>query len=187
VTTQIALLRAVNVGGHGKVAMADLRTLLERLGMHDVRSVLHAGSFVFSAQDAGGQLEDRLERAALDRLDLRTDAVVRSVDECGAVVDENPFATEAERDPSHLIVVFLKRAPAAGAFETLRGAVKGRETVHGSGRHLYVTYPDGIGDSRLTGTLIESKLGVRGTARNWNTVRKLHELGREAANRPAAS
>ena len=184
-TTQIALLRAINVGGHGKIAMADLRALLEQLGMHDVRSVLHAGSFVFSADSTGVELEDRLERAAFDRLDLRTDVVVRNVGEWATVVGGNPFALEAERDPGHLIVVFLKREPAAGALETLRSAVKGRETMHGAGRHLYVTYPDGIGDSRLTGTLIESKLGVRGTARNWNTVRKLDELARQAG--PKAS
>ncbi len=162
--------------------MADLRALLERLGMHDVRSVLQTGNLVFSATEgAGGELEGVLERAALDRLALRTDVLVRDVAEWNTVIGSNPFPVEAERDPSHLVVVFLKSAPAKGAIEILRQAVKGREIVHGADRHLYVTYPDGIGDSRLTGTLIEAKLGVRGTARNWNTVRKLYEIGRGAA------
>ena len=184
--TQIAVLRAINVGGHGKASMADLRSLLERVGMQDVRSVLQTGNFVFASSRTGVALEKLLEREALEALDLRTDVMVRDVAEWTRVVDENPFALEAERDPSHLVVVFLNSAPADGAVEVLRRAVKGREIVRGAGRHLYVTYPDGIGDSRLTHAVIEAKLGVRGTARNWNTVRKLHELGRTASGGPGA-
>ena len=67
----------------------------------------------------------------------------------------------------------LKTAPPAKKVEALRAAVRGRETMRCEGKELYVVYPDGIGRSKLTGTLIESKLGTRGTARNWNTVLKL--------------
>ena len=174
------MLRAINVGGHGKASMADLRSLFERAGMRDVRSILHAGSFVFASSRSGLALETLLERNAREGLDLRTDVMVRDVAEWTRVVEENPFVPEAEHDPSHLVVIFLKHAPAEGAVELLRQTVKGRERMSGIGRHLYVTYPDGIGDSRLTGTVIEAKLAVRGTARNWNTVRKLHEIGRDA-------
>jgi uncharacterized protein (DUF1697 family) len=62
---------------------------------------------------------------------------------------------------------------------TLRASIKGRETIHGNGKHLYIVYPDGIGTSKLTGTAIERALGVRGTARNWNTVLKLLALSQK--------
>ncbi|MFI5267588.1 MAG: DUF1697 domain-containing protein, partial [Chloroflexota bacterium] len=116
-----------------------------------------------------------LEEAA-KRLDLRTDFFVRSVDEWAGVIAGNPFLDEAERDPSHLVVLFLKAAPDASAVEALRAAVVGPEVIRAERRQLYITYPEGIGRSKLTNTLIERKLGTRGTGRNWNTVLKLKEL-----------
>jgi uncharacterized protein (DUF1697 family) len=91
-------------------------------------------------------------------------------------VARNPFPAEAERDPAHLTVVFLKDAPKAKAVEALAAAIRGREVIQADGRHLYAYYPDGVGRSKLTHALIESKLGTRGTARNWNTVLKLAQL-----------
>jgi uncharacterized protein (DUF1697 family) len=70
----------------------------------------------------------------------------------------------------------LKSAPAEGGLAALRAAIAGKEQVELIGRNLYLTYPDGIGDSELTTTVIERRLGVRGTARNWNTTLKLGEL-----------
>jgi uncharacterized protein (DUF1697 family) len=70
----------------------------------------------------------------------------------------------------------LKQAPDAGAVEALQAAITGREVVRAVGRQAYITYPDGIGDSRLTINVIEKKLGSRGTGRNWNTVLKLGTL-----------
>jgi uncharacterized protein (DUF1697 family) len=77
--------------------------------------------------------------------------------------------------------MFLKSAPAAPAVEALRAAVPGPEVIRAGGRHLYISYPDGQGRSKLTGALIEKKLGTVGTARNWNTVLKLGALAGEYA------
>jgi len=171
--TYIALLRGVNVAGHRNVAMADLRALLAELGFANPRSVLQTGNLVFAARGSTGTLESRLEREAAARLGLHTDFVVRDEGEWSAVVSGNPFPQMAANDPAHLVVMFLKKAPAAGAVEALRAAISGRETVAAAGRELYVCYPDGIGRSRLSGTVIEKTLGTRGTARNWNTVLRL--------------
>jgi uncharacterized protein (DUF1697 family) len=73
----------------------------------------------------------------------------------------------------------LKKAPTAKAVETLRAAITGPEIIDAVGRHAYIVYPAGIGRSRLTNSLIDSKLGTRGTGRNWNTVLKLAELAQE--------
>ncbi|MBM2812150.1 MAG: hypothetical protein HW416_2909 [Chloroflexi bacterium] len=170
----VALLRGINVGGHAQVAMADLRNLLTGLGFGDVRSLLQSGNLVFrSDAQPGANIERLLEREAASRLDLRTDFLVRTADEWTKVVSSNPFAEIAERDPSHLVVMFLKAAPDEAAVDALRAAVVGREEVRAVGSQAYVTYPDGIGRSRLTIAVIESKLGTRGTGRNWNTVLKL--------------
>jgi len=177
VSVHIALLRGVNVGGHGKVAMADVRALFEQLGFRGARTLLQSGNVVFScAAKTDAELETRLEKEALKRLGLRTQFVVRSVDEFAEVIARNPFPNEAKREPSLVHVMFLKSAPQAAAVAALSAAVTGPEVIRAGARHLYITYPDGAGRSKLTGTLIEKKLGTSGTARNWNTVLKLAAL-----------
>ncbi len=176
-SVHIALLRGINVGGHAMVSMADVRAFLAELGFRDVRTLLQSGNAVFSGSARGGAaLEARLEKAAAERLGLRPAFLVRSVEEWADVIARNPFPNEAQRDPGRLQVMFLKSAPAAPAVAALQAAVTGPEVIRAGTRHLYITYPDGMGRSKLTGALIEKKLATTGTARNWNTVLKLAEL-----------
>ena len=173
----IALLRAVNVAGHGMVAMADLRGLLTRLGCTDVQSVLQSGNVVFrSRKKTCASLERLLEAEAATQLEPRTDFFVRDPAEWAALLAHNPFREQAERDPGHLVVAFFKDAPSAKAVTALEAAITGREVLHAEGRHAYMVYPDGIGPSKLTTALIEKTLGTRTTGRNWNTVRRLGVL-----------
>lgn len=170
----VALLRGINVGGHNKVAMSDLRALLDDLGFTGVKSLLQSGNLVFqSKQRTDAALERLLEAETAKRLELSADYIVRTAVQWAKVVAGNPFPKEAQSDPSHLVVVFLKTAPSAKSVDTLRAAIQGPEILRCQGKELYVVYPAGIGRSKLTGSLIEAKLGTRGTARNWNTVLKL--------------
>lgn len=173
-TTHLALIRGINVGGHKPVAMADLRELLARLGFNDVRSLLQSGNLVFrSATRSSARLERLLEVEASKQLALQADFFVRTAEEWQDVIAHNPLRKEAARDPSHLVVVFLKGAPGTTDVKALQVAITGPEIVRVDGRQAYIFYPNGIGRSRLTNTLIEMKLGTRGTGRNWNTVAKL--------------
>src|SRR6266571_4588745 len=173
-TLYIALLRAVNLAGYKQVAMADLRDLLTKLGFADVRSLLQSGNLAFRGKArATAPLERLLEGETKKRLALETDFFVRTAEEWKEIIADNPFPKEAESDPSHLVVFFLKGTADAEHVKVLQAAIKGRETVRGEGRQAYIFYPDGIGRSRLTVALIEKKLGTRATGRNWNTVLKL--------------
>ena len=175
--THIALLRAINVGGTKKIAMAELRDFMAALGFQDVRSLLQTGNLVFRSEArTNADLERVLETEAKKRLDLDTDFFVRDRKEWDAVIARNPFPDEAESDPSHLVVMLLKGAPAAAAVKALQAAIQGPELVRADGKRLYVVYPAGIGRSRLTNKLIEDKLGTRATGRNWNTVLKIAAL-----------
>ena len=175
-TTHIGLLRAVNVAGQNMVGMAALRSLLEELGMRDVRSLLQSGNVVFRSDMGGARLESLLESGARKRLGLETEFFVRSAAEWRAAIAGNPFRAEARRDPGRLVLMCLKEAPERKDVAALQKAITGREVVRAKGRHAYIVYPDGQGRSRLTVVLIERKLGTSGTARNWNTVVKLGAL-----------
>jgi uncharacterized protein (DUF1697 family) len=94
------------------------------------------------------------------------------------LIAANPFPVEARSDPSHLVAMCLKTGPDVAAVKALQAAIKGPELVRAGRRHIYITYPAGIGRSRLTATVIEKALGTAGTARNWNTVLKLAMLAK---------
>ena len=178
-TTYIALLRGVNVGGHNMVAMQELRKLCERLGLENATTLLQSGNLVFqSASRDASALEARLEQETAKRLGVKPSYFVRTADEWATLVKRNPFREEAERDPGHLLAVLMKHQPDAGAIKALRAAIVDRELVEAHGRDGYFFYPDGVGRSKLTPNLIERHLGGAGTARNWNTVLKLLALTR---------
>ncbi|MGH6977413.1 MAG: DUF1697 domain-containing protein [Stellaceae bacterium] len=175
-TIHIALLRAVNVGGR-TIAMAELKAMITALGFTNARTLLQSGNVVFdSAGKTGAALETLLEAETEKRLKLHADYLVRTIEEWRAIVANNPFLREAKNDPSHLLAIPLKSAPKRTDLAALNAAIKGRETVRAKGRELYAVYPDGIGRSKLTIALIEKKLNMRGTGRNWNTMRKLLEM-----------
>ena len=136
-TTHIGLLRGINVGGHKPVGMSDLRSLLEDLGFDDVRSLLQTGNLVFrSGSKAGAHLERLLETEAEKRLGLSTAFLVRTANEWDAIIKSNPFPDEAQSDPAHLVVLFLKDAPPPGGVKALEAEIKGPEIIRADGKQL---------------------------------------------------
>jgi uncharacterized protein (DUF1697 family) len=169
----VALLRAVNVAGKS-LAMSALRDYAAALGLDDPRTLLQSGNLIFrSTGKKPVELERLLEREAEKRLRVVTDFLVRSERELAAIIANNPFPTAARRDPARLQVMFLRQEPAADAVAALRTSIVGRESIAADARQLYIVYPDGVGRSKLTTSLIEKKLATRGTCRNWNTLVKL--------------
>ena len=167
-----AFLRGINVGGNKKVAMPALKTFFEDLGFTDVKTLLQSGNVVFRGKSKNdSQLEALLEKEAQKRLKLESDFFVRTPEDLDRVVRNNPFPREAERDPSHLLVLFLKTAAEQKHIDELAAAIVGPELVEGVGRETYIYYGEGMGRSRLTNAVIEKRIG-RATGRNWNTVRK---------------
>jgi uncharacterized protein (DUF1697 family) len=170
----VALLRAVNLGPHNKISMANLKAVAEAAGLEAPRTLLQSGNLVFESKPKSSPaLEKLLEDALAKQLGLETPVLVRSASEWRATLEANPFEREAKSDPSHLLVMPLKQKLEKSAFADLVKAIVGRERAKSVGQTLYLVYPDGIGTSKLTAALIEKKLGVSGTARNWNTAQKL--------------
>ncbi len=122
--------------------MGDLRALAASLGYGNVRSFLQTGNLVFDGEgERSVEVERRLAKAVSRRLGLETECFVRTSPEWDAVIEANPLAEAAVRDPSHLLVVFLKESPTAPAVKALRSAVTGPEVIEVGGREAYVAYP----------------------------------------------
>jgi uncharacterized protein (DUF1697 family) len=173
----IALVRAINVGGTGLIAMADLRAFFEKLGFAGAQTLLQTGNVVFqTAAKPTTALETLLETEAAQRLGLNTVFMVRTAQEWSALIAANPFRAAAKQDPARLLLMFLKDEPPAAKQRSLQSLIKGRETARVKGKVAYVTYPDGMGKSKFTGAVLERALGTKSTGRNWNTVMKIAEL-----------
>ncbi len=176
-TAFVALLRAVNLGSHNQVKMAELRDLCSRLELAEARTLLQSGNVVFRGTSRScAALERTLEAALEKQLGVSTGFFVRTAKEWDELVAANPFPGEAERDPGHLLALVLKGAPKPDDMKALQAGIKGPELIRAAGRTVYAYYPTGVGTSRLTNAVIEKRLGTSSTGRNWNTVLKLQAL-----------
>ena len=174
-TRYIALLRGINVGGNNMVRMTDLRTLLSKMGFEDVQTLLQSGNVVFTGpKKSPAALERELEEALEKGMKVKVDVHVRTADEWRTVIDANPFAAEAKKDPARFVVTCYKSPLDPAKVKAARAAITGREKLRADGRHLYMTFPDGQGNSKAA-IVVGRMLGM-GTARNWNTVLKLAAL-----------
>ncbi len=182
--THVALLRGINVGGGGKVPMAELRALVTKLGHRDVATYIQSGNIVFTpAGDDDAALAAELTKAISAEFGVRTSVVVLSRSELAAVIDANPYPDEPEKRFVH--GVFLAAEPDNAARQRVADAVaavaaKGsRDEATYVGKTLYLHTPDGFGTSELAKELTmkqKTKPPATGTARNWNTVLKLLAL-----------
>ena len=170
----VAFVRGINVGGNKLVRMADLRAMAESMGLQAPQTLLNSGNLTFEAKGKDTKVLERTLAAEAEKsLDATLQFFVRAHDELLEAVRQNPFPDEADSDPGHLIVFFMRERLDASRVEDLKKAIVGREKVASAGRHLYAYYPDGVGKSKMAHGLVERKLGQQGTGRNWNTVRKL--------------
>jgi uncharacterized protein (DUF1697 family) len=179
----IALLRGINVGGNKTIQMARLKTVLEELGFENVKTHLNSGNVVFITKEkSAAKLTKTIEAAIEKEFGFRPTVVLRTVAELSKILAKNPFTEMAESDPSHLLVITLAGKPHADAKARLAKAYQGPEEIKIAGENVYLTYPNGIGRSKLTNMVLEKHLGVAGTARNWNTLAKLSEIAEAMAS-----
>jgi uncharacterized protein (DUF1697 family) len=162
----IALLRAVNVGGTGKLPMTDLKAMCEDAGFTDVRTYIASGNVVFKSKASAARVKVRLEGRLKAYAGKPIGVAVRTAQELAAVLEANPFPKAA---PNRTVVVFLDAPPPKDALKHATGR-KNEEMALGT-REIFVHYGDGMGTSKLRIPAAKS-----GTARNMNTVAKLAEM-----------
>lgn len=161
--TYIALLRAVNVGGTGKLPMGTLVKMCGALGFEQARTYIASGNAVFSSRLRERKIKALLEGRLADYAGKPVGVLVRTVEEMAAVLAGNPFRAVA---PNRTLTIFLDEAPPPDALGQIRG--KRSELLALGKREIYVAYRDGIADSKLV-----IPCAAAGTARNMNTIAKL--------------
>jgi len=171
----LALIRGINVGGRSMLSMADLRSALSEAGFVDARTHLQSGNLLLTPRSEPNRLAKTLEQTIEEGFGLRVRVITRTRKELEAIIARNPFLKPGMK-PSTLHAVFLESAPTAGKVAALDPDRSPPDRFAVSGKEIYVHYPEGSGRSKLALDYFEHKLGLAGTARNWNTVTKLWEL-----------
>lgn len=170
------LLRGVNVGGHGKLPMAELRALLEGLGQTDVVTYLQSGNAVVTTPlRTAARLAAQVQRALADQRGLATSVLVRTEQEIGAVIAGNPYPRAAADNPKLLHAVFLADQPTPAAVAALTAQVYDPDECRLGPSVLYLKFAKNVHESRMA-TDAGKRLGVPLTARNWSTVLALQKL-----------
>ena len=171
----VALFRGINVGKAKRIAMADLRTLLEGLGHGDVSTLLNSGNALFSAPAAPvDKLAGRIHAAVAKQLGVDARVIVKSARDVAGMVDGNRLAAICT-DDSRLLVAMTDDAKVLAGLRALARADWGEERIHLGKHAAYVWCAGGILESEALDALMKGMAGAA-TTRNWATLRKIHAL-----------
>lgn len=175
-TTYISILRGINVGGHRKILMADLKKMYESLGFKEVKTYIQSGNVIFETnkKQKPEKLEELIEKNIKKYFGHEVPVIIRTKEEWSIVVNENPFLQEYAIE--NLAVTFLSDAPDTELLKSLHQTSFLPDRISIIGKHTFIYCQGKYHLSPLTNNLIEKKLKLKATTRNWKTVLKLNEL-----------
>ena len=178
--TYISLLRGINVSGQKKIIMKDLKALYASLGFENVVTYIQSGNVIFKSNQSEDVLIELIEKAIANKYGFDVPVQIRSASEFEQIVKSSPF-TELDlvEEGTRVMVTFLASPPSTESVAKLMTYVKEPERLIIVRREVYLHCPNGYGKTKLSNVFIENKLKVKATTRNWKSVTKLHELGRD--------
>ena len=172
----VALLRGVNLGPHKRMSMKDLVVVFEKCGCTDIATYIQSGNVVFNAPASGidaGTIENRIAK----RFGFEAPVVLRTAEELEAVIAANPYPNcDQEKDRPH--VSFLADEPLSDNVALLDPKRSPGDSFTVLGREVYLLFPTGLANNKLTSQYFDSRLKTVGTARNWRTVLALRDMAR---------
>lgn len=179
----VALLRGINVGGHKRISMEDLRELFRAAGCSQVTTYIQSGNVLFTSSAEPAELASDLERRVEAATGYEVTVILRSEAELAKIVADNPFAS-AGVDFAELHLMLLLDRPPGEAITKIDPAQFAPEEFVLQDREVYLRLPNGMGRAKLSPSLFERVLKTPGTARNWKTVTKLLALAEQMAREP---
>jgi uncharacterized protein (DUF1697 family) len=180
-TTYIALLRGINVGGHRLIKMADLKAMFVALGFGGAQTYIQSGNVVFDADEAEQPLRERIEQQIAATFGFPVVVALRTHDELARVIMACPFAQDTLAEGERLYVALLAETPASVGIERMLASKIEPDEFRVVGREVYLLYRQTMRATLLTNNLLESKLGVPSTMRNWRTLTTLAAMGKALA------
>lgn len=173
----IALLRGINVGGHNKMPMTELRALLSDLEVQDVRTYIQSGNVVFKSHEVSGpRLEGQIKGAIKNHFGFEIPVLIKTVSELQSIFDDCPFPQE-KKEQSYFNI--LHRAPEAQNIEEASQKSYLDEEFVITEKCIYLYCKNGYGRAKFSSTFFEKKLKTIATARNYKTMLKLLSLSAE--------
>ncbi|WP_342479625.1 DUF1697 domain-containing protein [Paenibacillus sp. FSL F4-0097] len=178
-TTYIALLRGINVGGNKIIKMLDLKAIFQTLGFANVRTYIQSGNVVFESDEGSvSLLSGVIERQIHEVFGFEVSVIIRTLAEMENVIANDPFQLSEPEEFKRWYVTFLPAEPSAEALDKLRTYENGPDKVRFVGREMYILYEVSVSQSPLFKVPFDKILGMPITARNWNTVNKLVAIGK---------
>ncbi len=175
--TYIILLRGINVSGQKKIKMADLRTLLEKLGFQNVATYIQSGNIVLRAKDQSiKNLEDMIGDGIRDHFGFDVPILVKPKNDFEKIVTENPFKDAITLEGNRLYFVLLKNVPEQMFVGALEQETYENQEFSITDSCVYLWCKNGYGKAKLDNNLLERKLKVQATTRNYRTMLKLLEM-----------
>jgi uncharacterized protein (DUF1697 family) len=173
----ISLLRGINVGGHKRIKMDQLRPSFEAMGFESVKTYIQSGNVVFkTGKSSPAGLSKRIELRILKDFGFSVSVICRTAGELEKTIANNPFLSERGIDPEKLHVMFLSEAPAPVALKRLSDLTAAPDRARGFDTEIYFYLPNGMSQSILMKSPVDRILAVVTTTRNWRTVNALHQM-----------
>lgn len=174
--TFVSILRGINVGGHRKIKMADLRKMYEDMGFKNVKSYIQSGNVIFQSESVEiAQLENDLEKAILQHFGFEVPVIVRRKHEWERVIRENPFLS-GDHSIEDLSVTFLSKTPHPDLLSQLRSRETENDQIEVIDDHAYMKIMGPYHKTPLSNQWIEKTLKVKATTRNWKGILKIGEM-----------
>ena len=172
----VAMLRGINVGGHKRIKMEQLRKSFEALGFEQVKTYIQSGNVVFNtAKLASAGLSKRIEASILGDFGHSVSVILRTLDEMGETIETNPFMKKRGIDQAKLHVMFLPESPVPSDLKQLERLTAAPDQSRCLGKEIYLYLPNGVAES-LASNPLERRLLKRATMRNWRTVGNLYRM-----------
>ncbi|MEO2078572.1 MAG: DUF1697 domain-containing protein [Bacillus sp. (in: firmicutes)] len=176
-TIYIALLRGINVGGHNIIKMADLRQLLEKMGLQKVKTYIQSGNVLFDAEQDATLLTQQVEEEIKNTFGFPVPVILRTAEELEQIIKNCPYSIDSLNEGESVQLAFLADEPSQDKIDNLQGFKSELDECQIVGKEVYLFFRQSIRDSKLATQL--PKLGVPATVRNWKTVLKLAAMAKE--------
>ncbi|MGG4496658.1 DUF1697 domain-containing protein [Brevibacillus reuszeri] len=179
-TINIALLRGINVGGHNKIKMAELKSMFQSMGFERVQAYIQSGNVVFTSTEDAESLRKRIEHEIEKVFSISVTVVIRTSEELEQIIENCPFSEEvrkeaqASKQVETFYVSMLLQSPSQERIELLKEFASEMDEYHVQDREVYLLLREGVRNSKLANNLF--KLNVPSTVRNWKTINKLYTL-----------